>query len=79
MTIESSTGGVIRMSSENGFAAIAGLDWADRKHDVCLQTVPAGRHEFAVVEQCPEAIEAWANAMRVRFANRPVAVCVELR
>ena len=44
-----------------------------------MQSLPDGTREFAVIEQRPEALEAWANASRVRFGNRPVAVCVELR
>jgi transposase len=67
------------MPSQHEFAAFIGLDWADRKHDVCLQTVPDGRREFAVIEQRAEAIDEWANELRTRFGNRPVAVCVELR
>lgn len=67
------------MTSPQEFAAFIGLDWADRKHDVCLQTVPDGRREFAVIEQRPEAIDEWANGLRTRFGNRSIAVCVELR
>jgi len=63
----------------NEFAAIVGLDWADRKHDLCLQVMPSGAREYTVLEQRPEAIEDWANMLRVRFGNRRVAVCVELR
>jgi transposase len=69
----------MQMSTHNRFAAIVGLDWADKKHDVCVQSVPDGAREFAVIEQRPEALDEWANALRVRFGNRPVAVCVELR
>ena len=67
------------MASKVEFAAIVGIDWADRKHDICLQPMPGGQREFAVLEQRPEAIDEWANALRVRFGNRPVAVCIELR
>jgi transposase len=67
------------MGLQHEFAAVVGLDWADRKHDVCLQIGPDAEREFAVIEQRPEALDAWANALRERFDNRPVAVCVELR
>ena len=33
----------------------------------------------AVLEHRPEAIEEWANALRSRFGNRQVAVCLEQR
>jgi transposase len=66
-------------SETNGFAAFVGIDWADRKHDICLQPGLEGQREFLVLEHRPEAIDDWANALRVRFGNRPVAVCLEQR
>jgi hypothetical protein len=59
------------------FAALVGIDWADRKHDICLQVADTGEREFSVLEHGPEAIGEWANALRVRFSNQPVAVCLE--
>jgi len=78
---ESNTGEVIIMSSErlDGFAAAVGLDWADRKHDVCLQVAGSSEREFSVLEHKPEAIDDWANDLRRRFDDRPVAVCLETR
>ena len=32
-----------------------------------------------LLEHKPEAIDDWANGLRLRFANRPVAVCLETR
>jgi transposase len=61
------------------FAALVGIDWADRKHDICLQPGRDGKREFQVLEHCPEAIDDWANGLRIRFGNRPVAVCLEQR
>lgn len=65
-------------ASDSEFAAFIGIDWADRKHDVCL--VAAGRHtlEASVLEHRPTAIEAWAAGVRERFGGRKVAVCIEL-
>ena len=61
------------------FAAFVGIDWADRKHDVCLQAGTGGKREHRVLEHRPEAIDEWANGLRERFDNRPVAVCLEQR
>jgi transposase len=61
------------------FAAYVGIDWADRKHDICLQVADCTEREYLVLEHRPEAIEEWANALRSRFDNRPVAVCLEQR
>ena len=43
------------------FAAFVGIDWADAKHDVCLQAVGDAIREFSRLEHKPEAIEAWAR------------------
>ncbi|MFT7461494.1 MAG: hypothetical protein ACI909_004197 [Planctomycetota bacterium] len=42
----------------NDFAALIGIDWADRKHDVCEQ--PAGNTSrlLTVISSQPEAIHA---------------------
>jgi transposase len=65
--------------SENlaNFAAFIGLDWADQKHDVCLKPADADRRETSIVEQTPEAIEAWVVQLRQRFGGRPLAICLE--
>ena len=61
------------------FAALVGIDWADRKHDICLQAGSDGKRELLESEHRPEAIEDRLNGLRVRFENRPVAVCLEQR
>jgi transposase len=60
------------------FAAFVGIDWADRKHDVCLQVPDAANPEAFVLEHRPTVIDAWARRLRDRFGGRPIAVCVEL-
>ena len=60
------------------FAAFAGIDWSDTKHDICLQAAHSAEREFAVLAHRPAAIEAWAGALRQRFQGQPVAVCLEL-
>ncbi|MGH8458524.1 MAG: IS110 family transposase, partial [Nevskiales bacterium] len=66
-------------TSATSFAAWVGLDWADRQHDVCLKPVAGGVCEFSQIEHRPEAIEAWAYALRDRFAGQRIAVCLEQR
>jgi transposase len=60
------------------FAAFIGLDWADAKHDICLQAAGSDRREFLVLEHSPEAIDAWVQTLRTRFHGQPVALCLEL-
>ena len=60
------------------WAAFLGLDWADAKHDICLQAAGSERREFLVLAHSPEAIDAWVQTLRTRFHGQPVAVCLEL-
>ena len=41
------------------FAAFVGLDWADAKHDVCLQAAGTEQREFLSLEHSPEEINTW--------------------
>jgi len=60
------------------FAAVVGLDWADRKHDVCIRVRGSDRLERGVVEHSPLALDQWLDGLRKRFGGAPVAVVVEL-
>jgi hypothetical protein len=64
--------------STSEFAAFIGIDWADRKHDVCLLAAGSSKREFSVLAHRPEAIAAWAEGLCRRFGGRPIAVCLEL-
>jgi transposase len=68
----------MKSSIETTFAAFVGIDWANLKHDVCLQQAGSDRRECSVIAHSPEAIERWALSLRERFAGRPIAVCLEL-
>src|SRR5215216_361198 len=63
---------------EAAYAAFVGIDWADKKHDVCLQVAGLEKRERLVLEHRPGAIQAWAAQLRERFSGAPVAVSVEL-
>jgi transposase len=67
-----------RKSIEQEFAARIGLDWADAKHDICLQVTGEQTTEALVLEHLPERIDEWARALRKRFNGRPVAIALEL-
>lgn len=59
------------------FTAFVGIDWADRKHDVCLQAADSLKREFSVIPHQVEAINDWAQSLLQRFGS-PIAVAVEL-
>ncbi len=59
------------------FTAFIGIDWADTKHDICLQA-PGDKHrEFSRLPHKVEAIDAWAQSLYRRFGG-PMAVALEL-
>jgi len=68
----------MKQQASEAFAAFVGLDWADTKHDVCLQATGTEQREFLRLEHSPEAINAWVQTLRTRFNGQPVAVCLEL-
>src|SRR6266446_5749009 len=65
-------------SAPDTFAAFVGIDWADAKHDVCLQAAGSAKRECCQLDHTPEAIDAWVITLRTRFNGQPVAVCLEL-
>jgi len=65
-------------SSNTEFAAFVGIDWADRKHDVCLQAAGSGKRERSVLPHRPESIAQWAQGLAQRFGGRLIAVCLEI-
>jgi transposase len=68
----------MKLSADQSYAAFVGIDWADRKHDICLKAAGSDEHEHSVVAHRPEAIEQWATGLRERFAGQPIAVCLEI-
>src|SRR5467141_3274972 len=68
----------MKQQASEAFAAFVGLDWADTKHDVCLQAAGTEHREFLSLEHSPEEINAWVQTLRTRFNGQPVAVCLEL-
>src|SRR3954469_2902808 len=58
-------------------AAFIGLDWADKKHDLCLRPGREAKAEFSVLEHTPQALADWIAGLRTRFGGAPVLVCTE--
>ena len=59
------------------YTACIGLDWADKKHDVCVQSAESGEREFSVVNHNPAALDEWVMGLKKRFGGL-IAVAVEL-
>ncbi len=59
------------------YSVYVGIDWADSKHDVCIQSKVPEVREFAVIPHRVEAIDAWVKGLYQQYGG-PIAVAVEL-
>jgi hypothetical protein len=53
------------------FAALIGIDWADRKHDICEVDCQTNKQYLTVISSQPKAINAWENALKK--VQRPIS------
>ena len=58
------------------FAALIGIDWADRKHAWSMRTAD-GKQQHGELKQSPEAIQLWVSELQQRFGEQPIAVALE--
>jgi hypothetical protein len=65
------------MTATNQFAAHVGLDWADKKHDVCVQ-FKNGERVFHVIEHTAEALDVWLTELHQKVKGR-IAIALELK
>ncbi|MGB5630952.1 MAG: IS110 family transposase [Woeseiaceae bacterium] len=59
------------------FTAVIGIDWADKKHDVCVQDMATGKRRASQVRHRAEDLDEWARSLHRRFGG-PIAIAVEL-
>jgi transposase len=67
---------MIRGNMPTEFAAMVAIDWADQKHAWALHT-GARKVETGIIDHTPEAVDAWATELRMRFGGQPIAVALE--
>jgi transposase len=60
-----------------GYSVYVGIDWADKKHDVCICPRDSDTREFDVICHRAEAIDAWVKDLHQRYGGR-IAIAVEL-
>lgn len=59
------------------FTAIIGLDWADKKHDVCIQATASRQRKTYQIQHKADKIDEWARSLHRRYGG-PIAVALEL-
>ncbi len=67
----------MKTPGDTSFTAFIGIDWADAKHDICIQAAGDERREFSRLSHKVEAIDEWAQSLYRRFGG-PMAVALEL-
>ena len=65
-------------SKPSDFAALIGIDWADKKHDICELTKGSSQHQYSVIPNTPAGVHGWANNLQERYPRKRVAVSCEL-
>ena len=63
----------VKPRSDRPFTAHVGIDWADTKHDVCLQAADSEQREFDRFVPQVGSIDQWAKSLHQRFGG-PIAV-----
>lgn len=63
----------------NDYAALIGIDWADKKHDVCESPTGSIKYKYSVIDGKPESLNAWALSLKKRYPGQQIAVSCELK
>ena len=61
----------------NQYAACLGIDWADKKHDLCLFDTATGKKTSLVLPHTPQAINEYFTNLRARYPGQQIAVGLE--
>jgi len=61
------------------YAVLIGIDWADKKHDVCELAAGSNKYHYCVISSKPESLNSWANDLKKRYPNQQIAVACELK
>ena len=59
------------------FTAVIGIDWADKKHDVCVQAMGSDKRQFSIIPHQVNKIDEWAQSMYMRHGGQ-MALALEL-
>ncbi|MFB3104187.1 MAG: transposase, partial [Pseudomonadales bacterium] len=54
-----------------------GIDWADKKHDICIQVTETGQRKTYQIQHKVDKIDEWARSLHRQYGG-PIAVALEL-
>jgi transposase len=63
--------------TSDNFSVHVGLDWADKKHDICVQVKGEDQRTFSVIVHSPESIDDWIKGLHQKVKGN-IAIAVEL-
>ena len=66
------------MKSKENYAALIGIDWADKSHAIALRDTASQKLEETILDSNPSAISQWVHKLSKRYPSQDIAVCVEL-
>ena len=61
------------------FSALVGIDWADKKHDICESPSGSNDYQYSIISSSPAGIHDWANSLKKRYPKGKIAVACELK
>jgi transposase len=69
----------MKVYNVDNFAVLIGIDWADKKHDICEHPTHSEKYHYSVIEHKPKALHEWAMDLKKRYPNQKIAVVCELQ
>jgi len=57
-------------NTKDSCTAYIGLDWADKKHDICVQVKGEELRTFSVISHSPESINDWIEALHQKVKGK---------
>ncbi len=58
----------------NQYPVCLGIDWADKKHDLCLLDAAGGTKRRLVLPHTPQAINEYFTNLCARYPGQQIAV-----
>ena len=62
----------------NDFSVLVGIDWADKKHDVCEHVIGTDKYYYSIISSQSESLHDWAMSLKKRYPDQSIAVACEL-
>ena len=59
------------------FTTFVGIDWADKKHDLCIAAQEDDNPTYSVIDHTPEDLHAWVVELRKKYPHDQIAVAME--